>query len=74
MKNLLIILYLILYVHGCGEQTEKTDNGNSLQLSKAMSDDVDGNFEKAIVEEKIYLSRRSRTASRIQDRVVVLYG
>lgn len=52
MKNLLIILYLILYVHGCGEQTEKTDNGNSLQLSKAMSDDVDGNFEKAIVKRK----------------------
>ena len=52
MKNLLIILYLILYVHGCGEQTEKTDNGNSLQLSKAMSDDVDGNFEKAIEKRK----------------------
>jgi predicted secreted hydrolase len=52
MKNLLIILYLILYVQGCGEQTEKTDNGNSLQLSKAMSDDVDGNFEKAIVKRK----------------------
>lgn len=52
MKNLLIILYLILYVHGCGEQTEKTDNGNSLQLSKAMSDDVDGNFDKAIEKRK----------------------
>jgi len=52
MKNLLIILYLILYVHGCGEQTEKTDSGNSLQLSKAMSDDVDGNFDKAIEKRK----------------------
>jgi predicted secreted hydrolase len=52
MKNLLIILYLILYVHGCGEQTEKTDNRNSLQLSKAMSDDVDGNFDKAIEKRK----------------------
>jgi len=52
MKNLLIILYLILYVHGCGEQTEKTDSRNSLQLSKAMSDDVDGNFDKAIEKRK----------------------
>ena len=43
---------MILYVHGCGDQTKKTDNGNSLQLSKAMSDDVDGNFEKAIVKRK----------------------
>ncbi|MCB0727968.1 MAG: carotenoid 1,2-hydratase [Ignavibacteriae bacterium] len=52
MKNLLIIIYLILFIHGCDEQTEKTESGNSLQLSKAMSDDVDGNFDKAIEKRK----------------------